>query len=119
DIDHFKGINDTYGHTAGDAALQLVAERLTAGIRDSDTVCRYGGDEFVLVLPDVPDEAAAQQIADKLQAALALPGCIDGHVQGLPSSLGIAIYPEDGTDPATLIARADSAMYRQRRLARS
>jgi len=118
DIDHFKKINDTLGHAAGDKALQLVVARLQSGIRDTDTVCRYGGDEFVLVLPSVTDRADAQRIVDKLLTVFAPPALVDGHSLALSVSIGMAMYPEDGTDPATLITKADRAMYRRRRQVR-
>ena len=111
DINNFKLINDTFGHAAGDLAIQLVADCLSTLVRDSDTVSRHGGDEFLILLAEVSQAADAAVIAEKVSAALAACGRIDGHVVRLTASIGISIYPEDGDDAKTLIDRADAAMY--------
>ena len=111
DINNFKLINDTFGHAAGDLAIQLVADCLSTLVRDSDTVSRHGGDEFLILLAEVSEAADAAVIAEKVSAALAACGRIDGHVVRLTASIGISIYPEDGDDAKTLIDRADAAMY--------
>lgn len=115
DLDNFKRINDTMGHAAGDDALKLAARRLRAALRRSDTVSRHGGEEFMVLLPDVSSAADAAQIAQKLLSALAAPARVAGHRLSLSASIGIAIYPEDGEDPHVLVDRADAAMYRSKR----
>ena len=111
DLDKFKVINDTMGHAVGDQLLKSVAERLTEVTRKSDTVARVGGDEFVLVLPHItgPDDAAklAQRILDVFQE----PFIFDGHQLKITSSIGIAVYPDDGKEIEVLLKCADSAMY--------
>jgi diguanylate cyclase (GGDEF)-like protein len=111
DLDRFKNINDTLGHEAGDALLQQVAERLGATLRDSDTVARMGGDEFVILVRECEDEAALAVVADKLLAAVARPVVCAGQEFRVTASVGIAIYPADGLDEATLMKHADIAMY--------
>nr|WP_297459931.1 GGDEF domain-containing protein [uncultured Halomonas sp.] len=115
DLDRFKQINDTLGHTIGDRVMQLVARRLASAVRDSDTVSRYGGDEFLILLNDISQASDAALIAAKMLADLAAPSRVGAHAFHLSASLGIAIHPEDGTDTATLIDRADSAMYRAKK----
>jgi len=115
DLDDFKQINDTLGHAVGDAVLQLVARRLESVVRDSDTVSRHSGDEFLVLLAEVAQPADAVLTASKLLSALAEPSQVGDHVLHLSASLGVALYPEDGDDAATLIGRADAAMYRTKR----
>ena len=115
DLDHFKRINDTLGHAIGDEALKLVARRLQSAVRDSDTVSRHGGEEFLVLLPDISQAADAVSIAQKLLAALAAPARAGEHRLHLSASIGITIYPEDAEDAQTLISRADAAMYRSKR----
>jgi diguanylate cyclase (GGDEF)-like protein len=115
DLDDFKAINDALGHANGDTMLQLVAKRLVAAVRDSDTVSRQGGDEFLILLPQIAHAADAALIATKLLAAVAAPAPFDVLVLHLTSSLGIAIYPQDGTDAEVLTKRADTAMYHSKR----
>ena len=115
DIDHFKKINDTHGHLIGDEVLQLVARRLEASVRASDTVSRFGGDEYLVLLTEISQASDATLAAVKLLAAIAAPSRVkDGTLQ-LSASIGIAVYPGDGLDTATLINRADEAMYRAKR----
>jgi diguanylate cyclase (GGDEF)-like protein len=111
DINNFKLINDTFGHAAGDMAIQLVADCLFTLVRESDTVSRHGGDEFLILLAEISQAADAAVIAEKVSAALAACSRIDGHAVRLTASIGISIYPEDGDDAKTLIDRADAAMY--------
>ncbi len=111
DLDHFKAINDSYGHHMGDELLREIAARTTGCVREIDTVCRLGGDEFVLVLPELRDAADAGAVARKLLAALSQPYRIDGHELCITPTLGISIYPKDGTDADTLLRNADTAMY--------
>ncbi len=112
DLDAFKPVNDAMGHGVGDELLQLTARRLESVVRESDTVCRYGGDEFLVVLAEVLQADDAQMIAEKMLAAVATPCVIQAHSLRPAASIGIALYPDDGDDVATLIAHADAAMYR-------
>lgn len=111
DLDLFKQINDILGHKIGDEALQLVAKRLQSVLRDSDTVSRHGGDEFLVLLTELNQPADANLIAGKMLDVLAAPARVGDHLIHLSASLGIALYPQDGTDAANLIAQADAAMY--------
>ena len=111
DLDQFKHINDSLGHALGDQLLQSVAQRLVACVRQSDTVSRQGGDEFVLLFPHIEHAEDAALSAQKLLAALALPHHIDQHELHISASIGISIYPDDGQDTETLIKSADTAMY--------
>ncbi|MHB1332729.1 MAG: putative bifunctional diguanylate cyclase/phosphodiesterase [Sulfuriferula sp.] len=111
DLDQFKHINDSLGHGIGDQLLQSVAQRLQACVRQSDTVSRQGGDEFVLLLPLIEHAEDAALSAQKLLAALVSPHHIDPHDLHISVSIGISIYPGDGQDAETLIKNADTAMY--------
>jgi len=112
DLDGFKNINDTLGHTAGDSLLKHVAERLQSCIRRGDTVCRYGGDEFVLLLPEVEDQNHALDVAQKIGARLARPYLVQDNSIAVPASIGVAVYPIDAKCLDELISQADVAMYR-------
>ena len=119
DLNGFKGINDEYGHAAGDKILTTVATRIAARVRTGDFVCRYGGDEFVVVLPSVPDAAAVTRVADTIRERVALPYWIQGNEQHLTAAIGESLYPHDGESADVLLHRADQAMYRLKaRLAR-
>ncbi len=119
DLNGFKGINDEYGHAAGDEILSTVATRVAARVRTGDLVCRYGGDEFVVVLPNVPDESAARRVADTIRERVALPYWIQGNAQHLTAAIGVSMYPRDGDSAEELLHRADLAMYHLKaRLAR-
>ena len=111
DLDHFKNINDSLGHRAGDAVLIELASRLQAAVREQDTVSRLGGDEFVLLLPDT-DAAGAANVADKLLQAALMPIQVDQHELTVTPSIGIALYPKDGMDLDSLSRSADAALYR-------
>jgi diguanylate cyclase (GGDEF)-like protein len=111
DVDRFKQINDSVGHSIGDRLLQAVAQRLLAGVRNSDTVGRFGGDEFVVVLSEVAHSADAAISADKLLVALSLPFDIEAHSIHITVSIGIATYPDDALDAESLLKNADAAMY--------
>jgi diguanylate cyclase (GGDEF)-like protein len=115
DLDQFKQINDTLGHMVGDEVLQLVARRLESVVRGSDTVSRHGGDEFLVLVGEISQAADAKVIAAKILAVLTAPSRVGDHLLRLSASVGIATYPEDGEDAATLISRADAAMYRSKR----
>jgi diguanylate cyclase (GGDEF)-like protein/PAS domain S-box-containing protein len=111
DLDRFKHINDSLGHDVGDRLLQLVAQRLLACVRSSDTVSRQGGDEFVVLLDDVARVRDASVIADKILTALRAPYRIDQHELHVTASIGIVTHPDDGVDALTLMKHADVAMY--------
>ncbi len=111
DLDGFKQINDTFGHASGDHALQLVADCLSSLVRESDTVSRHGGDEFLILLADVTRAADVALVAEKVNKALAGYSQFDSRQLRLRASIGISVYPEDGEDAKTLIACADAAMY--------
>lgn len=122
DLDDFKHINDTRGHAAGDSVLQWVGARLSESVRESDAASRFGGDEFVLLLTNVSGRADVALIAAKIRRSLARAGCVDPagkpvEPTAISASIGIAMFPEDGTEPAQLIAAADTAMYDAKRLA--
>ncbi|MBB5202752.1 diguanylate cyclase (GGDEF)-like protein [Inhella inkyongensis] len=112
DLDHFKQINDQYGHAAGDQVLLTVAQRLHGMVREADTVARIGGDEFIVLLDGGHDDAAIQRVADKLLAALAEPIAYAQQALQCGGSIGISRYPHDGQTAADLIAAADRGMYR-------
>jgi diguanylate cyclase (GGDEF)-like protein len=112
DLDRFKPVNDSQGHAIGDQVLQEVARRLPTCARSSDTVGRYGGDEFVVILNEVARGHDAALCATKVIAALNLPFEIGGQRLSLGASVGIALYPTDAQDAPTLIKLADIAMYR-------
>ena len=112
DLDNFKLVNDSQGHSAGDKLLRVVAERMTKCVRAADTVVRLGGDEFVVLLVDqVNSQQAASVVLDKIRATLAEPVPIDGQMFRVTCSIGLSVFPEDGADAETLLMNADMAMY--------
>ncbi|WP_341892101.1 EAL domain-containing protein [Variovorax sp. YR752] len=112
DLDHFKNVNDSLGHAAGDRLLKTVAARLRSTLRETDSICRQGGDEFLVVLGELADGAALKPVIDKLMGALVQPIHIDGQDIATTASIGIAQYPGDGGDFDTLLQKADTALYR-------
>lgn len=112
DLDYFKRVNDTFGHRVGDHLLQLVGKRLADLLRESDTVARMGGDEFILLSPEMTKKQDAAPIAKRVMEALREPFEFDGHRVHVSTSLGIAVFPDDGEDVDTLMKHADVAMYR-------
>jgi diguanylate cyclase (GGDEF)-like protein/PAS domain S-box-containing protein len=112
DLDRFKVINDSLGHTLGDRLLQAVAERIEGSVREGDTVARLGGDEFTLLLPGIAQAEDAAKVAEKILESLKQPLPVDGRELFVTGSVGISVYPDDGTDPETLVKNADAAMYR-------
>jgi diguanylate cyclase (GGDEF)-like protein/PAS domain S-box-containing protein len=116
DVDNFKSINDTLGHDVGDSLLQSVALRLSACVRSSDTVSRFGGDEFVILLSQVAHAQDAIVCAEKVLLGLSTPHRIGQHNLNLTASVGIVTYPDDGVDVETLLKHADIAMYRPRQV---
>jgi len=115
DLDNFKRINDTLGHAAGDAVLQTLARRLESCVRESDTVSRHGGDEFLVLLSEVSQASDAALIAKKLLLDIVGPIVVEGQTLHTGASLGIAIFPDDSGDADNLIKLADAAMDRSKR----
>jgi diguanylate cyclase (GGDEF)-like protein len=112
DLDGFKGVNDAHGHSVGDKLLTTVASRIAARARTGDFVCRYGGDEFVVILPRVADRSAALQVADSIRNRVALPYRIDGAELQVTAAIGAAIYPDQAANSVELLELADESMYR-------
>lgn len=112
DLDRFKTVNDTLGHALGDQLLQSFAQRLRGCVREADTVGRIGGDEFVVVIPDLREVNAALPIAQKILDAMANDFALGEHSVRITPSIGISAFPQDGRDAQTLIAHADAAMYK-------
>jgi diguanylate cyclase (GGDEF)-like protein/PAS domain S-box-containing protein len=119
DLDHFKQVNDTLGHLAGDALLQQVAERLAGCTRQGDTVARLAGDEFTIILEDITDPRDAAVVAQKVLRLLDAPFDLTGQEGHISSSIGIALYPVDAGDAQTLLRLADAAMYRAKHMGRN
>lgn len=111
DLDHFKRVNDDLGHRTGDRLLSEVADRLRSALRNGDTAARQGGDEFVVLLPDIDDEEQVYAVLHRLQLALAEPVVLDGRQFYVTTSIGVSLYPQDGHDDETLLKHADIAMY--------
>ena len=111
DLDGFKKINDTLGHLVGDILLKMVAERLTATVREADTVARLGGDEFIIALWHVTGAEDAARVASKMIEAVAQPYSIEGHTVNITTSVGVGIYPAHGEDTIALMKSADLALY--------
>ena len=112
DLDNFKTINDSLGHVVGDALLQEIAVRLRECVRETDTISRQGGDEFLIVLSDLSGAEAIVPVLQKIRERLQAPFLIDGHELATSASIGVALYPDDGRDFETLHQKADTAMYR-------
>ncbi|WP_189612168.1 diguanylate cyclase domain-containing protein [Saccharospirillum salsuginis] len=119
DLDHFKPINDAYGHAVGDQLLRDAASEITACLRTTDTVSRHGGDEFLILLSEIKARTDAVQIARKILDRFAQPRVLDGHDVQVSLSIGISVFPEDGQDPDTLIHNADTAMYASKQKGRN
>lgn len=119
DLDKFKSINDSLGHQAGDELLKGVANRLRECVRETETICRLGGDEFLIILNAVPDTGAISTVADKILEKMATPFNIEGHQIFSGMSIGVAVYPEDGNDFEVLVKAADMAMYHAKEAGRN
>lgn len=119
DIDHFKQVNDTHGHDCGDMLLQQFSQRLAGQIRETDTLARRGGDEFLLILPNLQTAPGAVAVAEKLKACLQEPFQLGTRELMVTSSMGIVLYPQDGEDSATLQRRADEQLYESKRRGRN
>ena len=112
DLNDFKAVNDKLGHAAGDKLLKDVAERLVSCIRGADTACRYGGDEFVVMLPSISGAEQSGDVERKIRARLAAPYFVDGVEVTMSVSIGTAVFPVDAKNRSELIRQADLAMYR-------
>ena len=119
DLDRFKIVNDTLGHSLGDELLRVIAGRLRSVLREGDTIARMGGDEFTVLLSDLKQDSDAPRIAQKLLDTVAQPLRVEGHELYLTTSIGIAVYPNDGDTAELLLKNADSAMYRAKDLGRN
>jgi diguanylate cyclase (GGDEF)-like protein/PAS domain S-box-containing protein len=119
DLDHFKVVNDTLGHAAGDELLLSVVTRLSRCIRDGDTISRQGGDEFIVLLDQIAEVETVERIAGEILEALAAPVAVNGHELGASCSIGVALYPDDGADFDTLLQKADTAMYNAKNAGRN
>jgi diguanylate cyclase (GGDEF)-like protein len=116
DLDNFKGINDSFGHSVGDQLLQSAAKRLEHCIRHSDTVSRHGGDEFVVLLSEVESVQDAACVSEKLIKAMAKPHLVGDHPLNVTLSIGISLFPDDAGDAETILTNADIAMYDAKRV---
>jgi diguanylate cyclase (GGDEF)-like protein/PAS domain S-box-containing protein len=119
DIDHFKKINDTLGHEVGDQLLKQLSKSLQSCLRSSDTISRQGGDEFIILLPEIADDYAPAEIAEKLLAVTKSPFIVDSHELHVSASIGIAVYPDDGVTADILTRNADAAMYHAKNMGRN
>ena len=119
DLDNFKTINDSSGHNFGDLVLQNVSQTLLSLVRENDIVSRIGGDEFVLVLPDLPDETRVVEVLERIKAKLSIPITLENYQYTLTASMGVAIYPRDGNDVHNLLKHADIAMYKSKDLGKN
>jgi diguanylate cyclase (GGDEF)-like protein len=112
DLDGFKAVNDSFGHFIGDCVLKQVAEILRGSLRESDAICRMGGDEFVICLSGIHDDMAVTAVATKIISAISEPMQIDGHSVQIGTSVGISFYPDAAETPEALISCADKEMYK-------
>jgi diguanylate cyclase (GGDEF)-like protein/PAS domain S-box-containing protein len=119
DLDHFKQVNDALGHRAGDAVLREAAHRVSGCLRKADTLARHGGDEFVVVIPDLQQEGDCQVVAEKILRSLVPPFQVDGRDFVIGASIGVSLYPVDAGDGEALLRNADVAMYRAKELGRN
>ena len=119
DLDHFKLINDSLGHSAGDEVLKLMAERINACVREGDTVARLGGDEFVVLLQSPAHEESNYRIAQRMIAAIATPFTLQSRSLKITGSIGLSVFPRNGADADTLLRNADAAMYRAKEIGRN
>lgn len=119
DCDHFKQINDTWGHDAGDVFLQMLAQRLQACVREQDTVARLGGDEFVVILTGIQNERQAEKVATRILHSLQQPWSFQGQTFSFTSSIGIALYPVSASEADQLLSNADKALYKAKATGRN
>lgn len=118
DVDNFKDVNDALGHEAGDQLLINLSRMLVSCVRKTDTVCRYGGDEFVVMLSEIERLNHPERMAEKLRKAVSEPGLLEGYTSTLTLSIGISVYPDDGVEMEELLHKADAAMYGRKEAAR-
>jgi diguanylate cyclase (GGDEF)-like protein len=111
DLDRFKAVNDSLGHGVGDQLLKAVGKRLVSTVRKSDTIARVGGDEFVVVLPQISQADEAAKLAQRILEVFREPFVCDSHRLHITTSIGVAVYPEHGEDIENLLKNADTAMY--------
>ena len=111
DLDHFARINDTLGHDTGDRIIKEISQRLQAVVRPGQTLARFSGDEFVIVLPDTPGPESVRQLANEIANQINIPITLGKQDIHLTTSIGIALYPQDGQDPETLLQYADQALF--------
>jgi len=119
DLDNFKAINDTLGHSVGDMLLKQVAEKIKGYLREVDTVARIGGDEFIIIQPQIKDISDATRAADRILKKFQQPWILEGKEYYITASMGIGIYPNDGEDQQTIFKNADTALYRAKELGRN
>jgi diguanylate cyclase (GGDEF)-like protein/PAS domain S-box-containing protein len=119
DLDHFKTINDTLSHAVGDELLRQVTQRIALTLQEEDVVARWGGDEFTLILHNIPSSEAAATTAQRIASSLKPPFMLHSHELHITTSMGIALFPQDGTDMTTLLQNADAAMYQAESLGRN
>ncbi|MGD1715720.1 diguanylate cyclase domain-containing protein [Dapis sp. BLCC M172] len=119
DLDRFKQVNDTFGHSVGDLLLQTVSQRLAVCLREVDLIARWGGDEFGIILPQIHFREDVIEIADRLMKAMQPEFILEGHHFNVTTSIGIALYPHDGLDSSTLLQSADTALYQVKRAGRN
>ncbi len=119
DLDRFKQVNDALGHRAGDSVLREAAQRIAGCLRKADTLARHGGDEFVVVIPDLKQEGDCQVVAEKILRALEPPFSVDGREFSIGASIGLSLFPADAGDGEALLRNADAAMYRAKQLGRN
>ena len=119
DLDQFKQVNDALGHRAGDAVLREAAQRIAGCVRKADTLARHGGDEFVVVIPDVHQDGDCRVVAEKILHALEPPFRVDEREFSIGASIGVSLYPADAGDGDGVLRNADAAMYRAKQLGRN
>lgn len=119
DLDGFKDVNDSFGHETGDIILKMVADRLTGTLRETDTIARIGGDEFLVIQTEVPHRYAVANVAEKIVKCIRQPYRLNDESIEIGASVGIALYPEHGEDSSLLLKKADNAMYYTKRMGKN